>query len=119
MIDEWNVEAVTSLITLRYPSQQSYAKESGRFNSKPLLVGYACRQTAGSYHFDSGLTSPCYLVKFEEAGGRACLLRWKDGVGKFGWNDLPESSVLLFALMGPGINTPRTEGLCMTLMIWY
>lgn len=34
----------------------------------------------------------------------ACLLRWKDGVGKFGWNDLPESSVLLFALMGPGIN---------------
>ena len=76
MCDEWNVEAVTSLITLRYPSQQSYAKESGLAIT---LVGYACRQTAGSYHFDSGLTSPCYLVKFEEAGGRrmfAKMERW-------------------------------------------
>ena len=57
-------------------------------NTAITLVSYACPQTTGSYHFDSVLTSPCYLVKFEEAGGRRMFAKsgqeWKDGVGTSG-----------------------------------
>ena len=57
-------------------------------NTAITLVRYACPQSAGSYHFDSGLTSPCYLLKFEEAGGRRMFAKtgqeWKNGIGTSG-----------------------------------
>lgn len=52
-------------------------------NTAINLVRYAC-PSSGSYHFDSGLTSPCYLVKFE-AGGRRMFAQtgktWRSGIG--------------------------------------
>lgn len=54
-------------------------------NTAITLVKKVCPNDAGYYHNENGLTSSCYLIKWESANGRRLFAKsgsdWNNGVG--------------------------------------
>ena len=57
-------------------------------STRITLRTHECVREAGFHHFDVVLTSPCYLLLWEESGGRRLVAKdnqeWENGVGTLG-----------------------------------